>query len=797
MGDSYLESSNLGRDLIRSIFAFLDRPAYWLLGIAYQLFFNVASADIFSNNTIMKFYGRVQVILGVFMMFQLAMVFLRGIIDPDSFTGAKDGKGGGTFLKRVAMSLILITLLMPISITSPRNEYEKQINNNGLLFGTLYSLQHRILSNNTIGRLVLGTTDTSANYVDGDEDKLETSSRVFSSTILKAFYRINLLPKDKRTDTGTKDPATLNKNRVCQDMDSEFLNSYTKLDADPGDIIAMVNKTCTLDDGLFGSKFLGSKKYYFTYMPLISTIVAIIFVFILLSFTIDIAVRAIKLAVLRLIAPIPLISYMDPKGSGDEAFKSWSKTLTSTYLDLFIRLAVVYFVIFIIQDMIVNGIVIEHGSGVIGVLSLIIIWIGLFVFAKQAPKFIKQVLGLKDSNFNLFGGFAAMAGAGALAAGTLGSFNASRTASRFSDITNNKNPDSLMNRGKHLLAGFAGAAGGAVTGMTAWAGAKDHQGKAVMDAINKRNATEISRGASGSTLMGRMSATGHRLFQGEGATGFDKDTREIAQKKSISNSAKDLFSYLEGKGKTDGADYKVKTAGIEALGGDKVTGSLNEFNRLKAAALAEERRTGKAADFTFSGHTINAHDAVATKIEEELSYAAGDEWAFRQEAGNLNSIRMDQLLPGIKEQIIKAHPEWNTGREDDIRKINEESKAIAKDTIVQELDTKIRTLHKDDGWTEEQFNNELARYSSSFGKTDNGYAQKRDTYNESLNAASDPNNTGLYTRYEYSGDEGNLGGSFYATKLKKTSKAAGGEAGRLESSDAYKKKQADFNATKK
>ena len=189
MGDSYLESSNLGRDLIRSIFAFLDRPAYWLLGIAYQLFFNVASADIFSNNTIMKFYGRVQVILGVFMMFQLAMVFLRGIIDPDSFSKEK---GGGSLLRRVAMSLILITLLMPISITSPRNEYEKQINNNGLLFGTLYSLQHRILSNNTIGRLVLGTTDTSANYVDGDEDKLETSSRVFSSTILKAFYRIDM-----------------------------------------------------------------------------------------------------------------------------------------------------------------------------------------------------------------------------------------------------------------------------------------------------------------------------------------------------------------------------------------------------------------------------------------------------------------------------------------------------------------------------------------------------------------------------------------------------------------------------
>ena len=47
---------------------------------------------------------------------------------------------------------------------------------------------------------------------------------------------------------------------------------------------------------------------------------------------------------------------MDPKGSKDSAFNSWVKTLTSTYLDLFIRLAAVYFAIFLIQDMIVIAI---------------------------------------------------------------------------------------------------------------------------------------------------------------------------------------------------------------------------------------------------------------------------------------------------------------------------------------------------------------------------------------------------------------------------------------------------------
>ena len=331
-----------------------------------------------------------------------------------------------------------------------------------------------------------------------------------------------------------------------------------------------------------------------------------------------------------------------------------------------------------------------------------------------------------------------------------------------------------------MLAGFAGGVGGAITGVNAWAGAKDHQGKAVMDAINKRNAADIQRGASGSTLFGRASATGHRLFQGEGATTFDSQSREIAQKKGIDKSAKDLFSYLEGKGKTDGATYGVTTAGIEALGNARVSGSLNEFNRLKAAALAREQHSGNADDAYFNvtdsegrTHRINAHDAVATKIEEELSYAAGDEWALRQEYGGRNGIRMKALKD--------SRPELS----DDQR----------KDIIRGEVRSQVAAAHAD--WTDAQIAEETARRTSAFS-ADNGYSQKRDTYNESLNGVEDRNKHGLYTRYGATeADNGDLSSSFYATKLKKTSKAAGGEAGRLESSDAYKKQQADYGATKK
>ena len=382
MGETDLSDSNVGTRLIRLLFSTLDRPAFWLLGIAYELFFNVASADLFSNQTIMKFYGRIQVILGVFMMFQLSMSVLKGIVNPDSFTG---DKGARSLITKIITALLLLTVMMPISIPNPKNEYEIQINNNGLLFGTLYSLQHRILSNNTLGRLILGTTDSSSSFTSSSnsssssgDNELKKSARIFTSTIIKGFYRINLIPIEERDDTYLKegkDPAAYNDNRVCTDISDDVLERYTRIDAEPGDSIGMVNETCIVDFNLlnyvpFIGDQLGSKKFVFTYMPVVSMITALIFVFVLLKFTIDVAVRAVKLAVLRLIAPIPIISYMDPNKSGnDGAFNAWVKALSSTYLDLFIRLAVVYLVIFLIQDMIAHGIIMDIGTGIIGVLS--------------------------------------------------------------------------------------------------------------------------------------------------------------------------------------------------------------------------------------------------------------------------------------------------------------------------------------------------------------------------------------------------------------------------------------------
>ena len=169
----------------------------------------------------------------------------------------------------------------------------------------------------------------------------------------------------------------------------------------------------------------------------------------------------------------------------------------------------------------------DAGGGIIMVLSYILIFLGIFAFAKEAPKFIREMLGMKGEGGKLFGGLSAAMGIGAAAAGTVGSFNASRKASLAADEARKVgNPTSLLNRGKHLLAGFAGAAGGFTTGVKASWGAKDHNARTAFDAMQKRNNQIIAAGEAGSTALGRVQSRASKLFTGDSKGA--KKSRDIA-----------------------------------------------------------------------------------------------------------------------------------------------------------------------------------------------------------------------------------------------------------------------------
>lgn len=399
-------------DIIRLIFGFIDRAVYSLMEFLYSIFFTVATADILGGEMIKSIYYRVQLILGVFMIFKLAVTILQGIMNPDLVYDKKQGLG--KIVSRIVVSLIMIALITPINVPNPSNEWEKQLSNNGLLFGSLFSLQNRILSNNTIGRIILGTTDTATEAT--SPNNLLDASRTFSTTILKIFVRINVLPELQEDPGDGRDPATIKANRVCKNFNNNILKTYTRSDARPNEILSLINLGCgRAENGtnaatLFNEEVqevLGNEYYAFYYMPIISTIVGIIIDFVLIAYSIDVAIRVFKLAILRLIAPIPIISHMNIDASkeakGADSFSLWTKALISTYLEIFIRLAVIYFVLFVIQGLMakgINGLFLGlkfSSAWYINALAFVFVIIGLMLFAKQAPKYIQSVLGIQST----------------------------------------------------------------------------------------------------------------------------------------------------------------------------------------------------------------------------------------------------------------------------------------------------------------------------------------------------------------------------------------------------------------
>ena len=423
-------NANTITDMLRTIIStFIDRPAFLLLCLMYEIFFNVAETELFSDATIRSFFYRIQLIIGVFMIFKLSISVLEAIVNPEKLTAKKTGTM--SVIARVFISLALLAALTPINIPNPKNEYERKLKNNGLIFGVLYSLQHRILQQNTLGRLILGN-EFSTSETDGKVRKTiagmtySDAANSFASTILKTFMRINLVPESERQTNDSNQPDELNRNNwVCKDIDSTIINTYRDVNADPQQLLSFVTYDCDIAENessafswlkSLGKKLSFTASYAFTYNPL-GGIAAIVFAFLLLTFTIDVAIRAIKIAVLRLIAPIPVISYMSPNPKDNGAMGTWAKSLMSTYIELFTRLLMVYLVIYLIQDIIHNGLVIGTSGGIIGGISFILICFGLFLFVKQAPKFIKDALGMKGNAMSNIGLNAALSGLGAARAG--------------------------------------------------------------------------------------------------------------------------------------------------------------------------------------------------------------------------------------------------------------------------------------------------------------------------------------------------------------------------------------------
>lgn len=489
-------SRGLVWNTVRSLFGTLDSIAYTLFSWVMQLIFDIAevsTSDAFNN-----FYGEIQsriyAVLAIFMLFKVTISMLTYLVNPDSITDKSNGIG--KLSTRIIVSLVML-IAFPYA------------------FQFLNRVQPHVLE--ALPRVILGTQPSS--YSDLGSQMENAGQNIAFQTYNGVFFNTNCADKEAQVGVSNGNPCFQYENSVQGAVD--HLN-------DPAD----------------GD----NNSYKYDYMPLIGFVVAIVMTLILLGYCVDIAVRVFKLIILQLIAPIPIISYVDPKASKDGAFNKWIKMVISVWADLFIKLGIIYFIMLVISELFTSGAILNLTNNLFGdsyfrggLVTLALI-VGLLFFAKDAPKFICDAMGIKmGENGKLFGGLGIMS-AGAIAAGTVGAGIASGRASYLADQANGKKFN-VARAFKNVGAGFLGAAAGGITGMNAAVNAKDHNTKAVMDAMAKRNATALAAGSSGSTFFGRMGSTLMGLTTGETLAAIGKrEISDLEAKKSALETVKSRVS---------------------------------------------------------------------------------------------------------------------------------------------------------------------------------------------------------------------------------------------------------------
>ena len=490
--------------IIRGLFAAIDKVVIWLIESLYDLIFQISSVQVFDNASLAAFANRITVILSIFMIFKLSLSFLNYIVNPDAMTDKS--KGFSKLIQNIAVALVLLV------------SYQ-------FLFDKAMELQQKIVDNNTIPKLIIGSVGKNVKnsstisfplfsaFVVPNNDILYSTSTDQNLTGCRSYSRYI---------EGSKPSATCNLTKAGYTDDVATDNSTVGTDANSQmDYIVEHQDTNALLDFLLRIK--KGDIFAFDYKFIISTICGAFAALVLLSFCMDVAVRIIKLYFLRLIAPIPIISYIDPiKGEG--IFKKWLSNVGKTYADLFIRLIAIFFAIFIIQQVATQPALKDfNGNPIDNPFVIIFIIIGALMFAKQFPKLIQDITGISlDGKMQLnpfkkvseqaLGGKAIMAGtAGAVGAlGVAGGNLVHRAVNAKKNFNANGGglKGGLKTAGGFLTSTLAGATSGFVhSSRQAYSSGKMTQGvkKGIEQANTHRTEREIGK-ENGATAFGILKA---------------------------------------------------------------------------------------------------------------------------------------------------------------------------------------------------------------------------------------------------------------------------------------------------
>lgn len=338
-------------DAIRSLMITFCSLIYRLIVFCFDVFEKIGAAnDILSTDIIVNITNKISLILGLFMIFRLTFAFIQYLINPDTMTDKN--KGAGNLVTKMIVMVVLLG-------STP------------YMFKLAFSLQNAINEDKIIPRIIMGYSP--------DESNNATMGGMLAQSTFYTFFRINENVTCKDSDA---DLALVTTDAIEEDLKS----------ADFSLLSTFVNQKCNLNDD-------SSKKDYIYELDaggLGCLVIGVAVLYIVFIFTIQLAVRLFQLAYLQVIAPIPIMMYITPKG--DEKLKKWGSQCLTTFLDYFLRTAIIYFVLYLIQEIISNfdssslSSIWQTGNNAAGkgyILGVLII--GLLAFAKKVPNLIKEI----------------------------------------------------------------------------------------------------------------------------------------------------------------------------------------------------------------------------------------------------------------------------------------------------------------------------------------------------------------------------------------------------------------------
>ena len=622
-------------DIVRTFFGFLDTLIYgaikWILFGIFDLANLTANSEVFSG-----IYSRIYVVLGIFMAFKLSFSFFQYIIDPESMTGKSD-KSLSKLLIRVFVMLSALVFL-PAVLFGQNGEQ-------GLLSRAqsafLPSLPKVIFGVSNVGGLSQGDNTTQK-----FTDSIEQSATDLSVAALRGFFS----PPQELDD-------------YCADGTYENTPQIESIEQFSAALHLTCDKKGDLNLYVGPIQISGTRFYKYSYMPFISTVVGVLIGLLLLGITIDIAKRIFKLMILEVVAPIPIMSLIDPKGSKDGAFSKWVKSLTSTFLDIFFKLGLVYIIIVFIHLIVTattNGELFSNfpkDTGFRGAYLTILLILGLIFFAKEAPKFIKNAMGFKDEGSGSL--FSDVKAIGAAAVGTAGIVGSMRTNYKAAKEENEAlHPEQpRINRARNIGSALAGGLGGAYVGAKAMT-KKDASIGSVMKAQQERNATR----AAHSTALGRFSSGAYGVFTGQGLS--EKANKTLKGAEDFVKAQSAWKKALEEEAINDGAAIDLgKTASGETIHA-RYQDLLTAFENKDANGFI--RLNGKTYDGNDFGKRF-MEDALKAQVAD---YQAGnydgmddpDKYGSRSYSAKKES---GQKLYKVYEDVQKASKDvtWPEGQQ--------------------------------------------------------------------------------------------------------------------------------------